>query len=263
MSRPASSQRGGGGSGGGGGVASANHQSRTASPALSNMSKASSNNAGSNASTGAAAAPTAAASSTAAQNQQNQQQQQINASLKSLLGKPVVLTLAPTPPSTESTTEQGLLWAHDVQMDLAVLEIPRGFPSAATASSQSAANKTTSASKASSTVSFPYPTNAAAYPTPQLSSLKVAAQGGDSGSSRTNFSLIKLRRITAVKPLSEEVLSSSNSSKLTLTPCRDVNVQAAEARERAATGEALKRAAKIGVGVSKLGQDVFDALSKT
>ena len=231
MSRPASSQRGGG---------AANHQSRTASPALSSASK------GSNAAVSAAGNAGAGngGAATASQNQQ-QQQQQINASLKSLLGQPVTLTLSPIPPATEPSTEQGLLWAHDVQMGLAVLEVPRGFPAS-------------SSKGPSSTVALPYPTNAAAYPTPQLSSLKVAAQGGDSGSSRTSFNLVKLRRITSVKPLQD-----ASASKLSLTPCREVNVQAAEARERAATGEALKRAAKIGVGVSKLGQDVFDALSKT
>lgn len=130
-------------------------------------------------------------------------------------------------------------------MDAVVLEIPK------------AAMSVVSLGK-----SEEYPSTAAAYPTSTLSSLKVAAQGGDASGSRTNFQIIKLRNVAKVERLQGAGAAALEKAKMTEIT-RDVNVAAAEARERAATSEALKRAARIGVGVSSLGQDVFDALNKT
>lgn len=175
--------------------------------------------------------------------------------LEALVSKPVRLTL-----DEGLSHEVGLLWAYDIGMGIVALEVPK----AALGGVGDA-----------SSVQEHYPSMAATYPTAMLSTVKVAAQGGDTSGSRTNFNIIQLRKVQRVEPLqssssSSEGKGSSLASAMQAlanaqpTPVeRDVNVAAAEARERAATGEALKRAAKIGKGVSKLGQDVFDALNKT
>lgn len=156
--------------------------------------------------------------------------------------------------------QTGLLYSFDVAMNIVALEIPKVFLKALIESNKADPSA--------------YPTNAASYPTALSSSVKLAAQGGDSTSAKTNFEIIPLKRVQRVERLqansstnsndnvSQSALQALHSTKLTPIK-KDVNVAAAEARERAATAEALKRAAKIGVGVSKLGQDVFDGLSKT
>ncbi|PWN38336.1 uncharacterized protein FA14DRAFT_25942 [Meira miltonrushii] len=157
-------------------------------------------------------------------------------------------------------TQTGLLYSYDVGMEIVALEIPKAFLKALTESNKSDPSA--------------YPSTAASYPTALSSSVKLAAQGGDSTSAKTNFEIIPLRRVQRVERLqaanaasangniSQTAMQALHSSKLTPVK-KDINVAAAEARERAATAEASKRAAKIGVGVSKLGQDVFDGLSKT
>lgn len=157
-------------------------------------------------------------------------------------------------------TQTGLLYSYDVGMGIVALEIPKSFLKALTESNKSDPSA--------------YPSTAASYPTALSSSVKLAAQGGDSTSAKTNFEIIPLKRVQRVERLqpsnattangniSQTAMQALHSSKLTPIK-KDINVAAAEARERAATAEASKRAAKIGVGVSKLGQDVFDGLSKT
>ncbi|MCO5589875.1 hypothetical protein L7F22_043844 [Adiantum nelumboides] len=158
-------------------------------------------------------------------------------------------------------TQTGLLYSYDVGMGIVALEVPKAFLKALIESNKSDPSA--------------YPSTAASYPTALSSSVKLAAQGGDSTSAKTNFEIIPLRRVQRVERLqavnatnsnggniSQTALQALHSSKLTPIK-KDINVAAAEARERAATTEAIKRAAKIGVGVSKLGQDVFDGLSKT
>ncbi|UZJ52387.1 hypothetical protein CBS101457_001707 [Exobasidium rhododendri] len=159
--------------------------------------------------------------------------------LKAHLSKPVRVGLK------DGKQLSGLLWAFDAGMGILVLEIPKSVtPAVSLASSED------------------YPTTAAAFPTSTLSSMKVAAQGGDASGSRTNFHIVKLRTVSKVEKLqgpNASTLETANMTELS----RDINVAAAEAREKAATSEAMKRYAKVGVGVSLLGQDVFDALSKT
>lgn len=158
--------------------------------------------------------------------------------LKALVSQPVRLTL-----DDGRTSEIGFLWSYDVSMGIVALEIPR-LPA-----------------------TIAYPATAASFPTAMLSTVKVAAQGGDSSGSRSNFKVVKLQRVQRVERLRSSPNNDSDVQSLLnakVTPIhRDINVAAAEARERAATAEALKRAAKIGIGVSKMGQDVFDALNKT
>lgn len=160
--------------------------------------------------------------------------------LKGLLSQPVRISLE------DGKQHIGLLWAFDSGIGSVVLEVPKlGTP----------------------LINLPasfddYPPTAAAFPTLTLSSVKVAAQGGDSTGGRTNFQILKLERVSKVERLQGPNATVLEKAKLTEIS-RDVNIAAAEARERAATGEAMKRAAKIGVGVSTLAQDVFDALSKT
>ena len=158
--------------------------------------------------------------------------------LKELLSQPVRLILV------DGKQHNGLLWAFDTGIGVAVLEIPKASISAVKTSLDD------------------YPTTAAAYPTTSLSSVKVAAQGGDASGPRTNFQIFKLQRVAKVEKLQGPQAAALEKAKMTEIT-RDVNVAAAEARERAATTEALKRATKIGVGVSSLAQQVFDALSKT
>lgn len=158
--------------------------------------------------------------------------------LKELLSQPVRLVLV------DGKQHTGLLWAIDTGIGVAVLEIPKASIPAVKTSLDD------------------YPTTAAAYPTSSLSSVKVAAQGGDASGSRTNFQIVKLQRMARVEKLQGPQAAALEKAKMTEIT-RDVNVAAAEARERAATTEALKRATKIGVGVSSLAQEVFDALSKT
>lgn len=164
--------------------------------------------------------------------------------LKGLVSQPVKLTLS------DGRMEAGLLWSFDVGMGIAAIEVPKS--AVASLGQQNTG----------------YPATAAAFPTATLSSIKVAAQGGDASGARTTFHMFKLRKIkrverltagSGVAPAAVQALSAAKTTPVR----RDINVAAAEARERAATAEALKRSSKIGVGVSKLGQDVFDALNKT
>lgn len=157
--------------------------------------------------------------------------------IKSSLSQPVRVTL------DDGKQQFGFLWAFDAEMAIVVLEIPK--------------NLTIPNFKIDE-----YPSTAAAYPSSTLSSLKVAAQGGDASGSRTSFQIIKLQRISRVDKLQGAQVAAFDKVRMTEITS-DVNVAAAEAREKAASTEALKRAARIGVGVSTLGQDVFDALNKT
>jgi hypothetical protein len=160
--------------------------------------------------------------------------------LNQLLSQPVKVQLV------DGKQHTGLLWAFDTRIGIVVLEIPKA---------------STSAVKLST--SDDYPTNAAAYPTSSLSSVKVAAQGGDASGSRTNFQIVKLQRVAKVEKVQSGPQAAALEKAKMTEISRDINVAAAEARERAATSEALKRANKIGVGVSSLAQEIFDALSKT
>lgn len=161
--------------------------------------------------------------------------------LKGFLSQPVRIILE------DGKQHIGLLWAFDTGLGSVVLETPK---------------LSTPLINVPAASSDDYPPTAAAFPTSTLSSVKVAAQGGDSTGSRTNFQILKLQRISKVERLQGPNAALLEKAKMTEIS-RDVNVAAAEARERAATGEAMKRATKIGVGVSPLAQDVFDALSKT
>lgn len=179
---------------------------------------------------------------------------------KALVGQGVKLSL------DDGHDLVGLLWSYDTAMGVAALEVPKD---AATILNERRGQKAVAS----------YQSKAAATPTAITSSLKVAAQGGDASGARTTFELIKLRRIQRIKRLQngDTVLLAGSTSNLTVDQAffnaispsnitqvkRDINVAAAEAREKAATAEAMKRAAKIGVGVSGIGQQVFDALSKT
>lgn len=160
--------------------------------------------------------------------------------LNQFLSQPVKVQLV------DGKQHTGLLWAFDTRIGIVVLEIPKS---------------STSAVKLST--SDEYPVNAAAYPTSSLSSVKVAAQGGDASGSRTNFQIVKLQRLAKVERVQSGPQAAALEKAKMTEISRDINVAAAEARERAATTEALKRANRIGVGVSSLAQEVFDALSKT
>jgi protein LSM12 len=164
------------------------------------------------------------------------------ADLTSYLGLPVRLktTTSPNPIS-------GLLFAHDASSGLVILET--GFDPSQNSNSIS-----------SSGSSSGYPSKAASAPTTRRHAAVVAAQGGSSDRRPTGFKLIKERTIKEV-----QVLSHNDGIYATsLSPVNVVNPMIAEKREMAATKEATLRASRIGPsGVSDLGQELFEALSKT
>lgn len=141
----------------------------------------------------------------------------------------------------------GLLFAHDPSSGLVILE----------------------------TGAYPYPnypSKAAAAPTTRRHQAVVSAIGGFSRRDPTGFRLIKERTIKEVTPLNlNDQQQTGNGAIKGLPPAlpkkiseiQPVNVAIVEKREMAASKEAALRAAKIGVGVSEMAQEVFEALSKT
>ncbi|PWN29684.1 hypothetical protein BDZ90DRAFT_273584 [Jaminaea rosea] len=180
--------------------------------------------------------------------------------LTSYLGLPLRLTLS-SPPNTQVS---GLLFSHDVQTGLVVLET--GYNPAAPP---------------------PYPATAAAAPSSQRTNAVIAAQGGSSSREPTGFKLIKERCIKSVevlpnttaeaaaassKPVNGAPSSASSQNApvasdvifaKTLSPITPIDASIAERREAAASREAQLRASKIGVGVTEFAQEIFEGLSKT
>ncbi|CAO1613257.1 unnamed protein product [Sympodiomycopsis kandeliae] len=144
------------------------------------------------------------------------------------VGLPLKLTLA-----NGSEPVTGLLFAHDASSGLVILECPPSDPQ-------------------------PFPSTAAAAPTPRRAQAVHAAQGGLSQKPPTGFKVIKEKLIKDVQLLEAADVSIKQLSSIT-----PVNVAVAEKREMAASKEAALRASRIGVGVTENGQDVFEGLSKT
>lgn len=192
--------------------------------------------------TGVSPSPTAAPSSRAGPSTSTAQQGS-SQDLTSYLGMPLRLTII----GEEDEPAIGLLFAHDPSSGLVILE----------------------------TGAYPYPnypSKAAAAPTTRRHQAVVSAIGGFSRRDPTGFRLIKERTIKEVTPLNlNDQQQKGNGAIKGLPPAlpkkiseiQPVNVAIAEKREMAASKEAALRAAKIGVGVSDMAQEVFEALSKT
>ncbi|KAI9318968.1 anticodon-binding domain-containing protein [Dichotomocladium elegans] len=83
------------------------------------------------------------------------------------------------------------------------------------------------------------------------------ASNNNNGSRKgLSFRIIKISHI-------KEVLSNEEDTSSDLLPINVVNVERLDARESSTLKSRQQRAAKMGVGVTKEAQDIFDALCKT
>lgn len=77
-----------------------------------------------------------------------------------------------------------------------------------------------------------------------------------------SFRIIKISHIKEIVSLGEGI-SSNNSNKKDYLPVNQVQVDRLKSRESEALKGFQSQVSKIGVGVTKEGQDIFNALSKT
>lgn len=82
------------------------------------------------------------------------------------------------------------------------------------------------------------------------------------GETRTSFKLLKTRSIRSVSLVQTAVGAAANGSSQ-LSGLARVNLTQVENRERVASADSEKRYNRIGRGVGREGQMVFDALDKT
>ncbi|SPO23060.1 uncharacterized protein UTRI_01738 [Ustilago trichophora] len=159
------------------------------------------------------------------------------ANIAKLLGSTVTFTVG----DRQTRTLSGKLWAYDPSLGVVGLECePVPLPSHLSSAPAAAA----SVAQASQTSR-----NRFAQPT--------AAAG---------FTIVKVSEIKKIEfqPSSEPANGAASKSQTdTLTPIHPVSLKAAQLREADAVKQSLTKVARTGKDVSQLGQQVFDALSKT
>ncbi|GAK63417.1 uncharacterized protein PAN0_003c1621 [Moesziomyces antarcticus] len=157
------------------------------------------------------------------------------ANISKMLGSHVTFTVG----DKQSQTLSGKLWAYDPSLGVVGLECePTTLPSHL----QSAPAAAASVAQASQT------------------SRNRFAQA----SSAVGFTIVKVSEIKKIEfQHSTDAANGAASQAQTLTPIHPVSLKAAQLREADAVKQSLTKVARIGKDVSQLGQQVFDALSKT
>lgn len=156
--------------------------------------------------------------------------------LTSLIGSPLRLTLS------NNSIVTGSLWAYDSSLATLVLETGVQPPS------------------------VPIPSHAAASPSPTILNPTSLINPTSTSTKSTGFRIIKTREISNIEVITlkkDQEPTKELQFVKSLTGIHPVNVEGAKRREELAVKEGKMRASRKGKDVSQLGQDVFDALSKT
>lgn len=183
----------------------------------------------------AANSPSPASRSTAAASPANQL-----SNVAKLLGSHVTLTVGDKQPRHLS----GKLWAYDPSLGVVGLECEASSLPPHLASAPAAAASVAQASQTSRN-RFAQPTSAVGFTIVKVSEIK---------------------RIEFTQQLSESANGAASGIKSqaeSLTQVYPVSLKAAQAREADAVKQSLTKVARTGKDVSQLGQQIFDALSKT
>ncbi|KAJ1027482.1 hypothetical protein NDA18_003488 [Ustilago nuda] len=159
------------------------------------------------------------------------------ANIAKLLGSHVTFTVG----DKQTRTLSGKLWAYDPSLGVVGLEcesmgLPPHLSSAPAAAASVAQASQTSRNK------FAQP---------------IAAVG---------FTIVKVSEIKKIGLHQSTQASNGTSSRSgadSLTPIHPVSLKAAQSREADALKQSLSKVARTGKDVSQLGQQIFDALSKT
>lgn len=159
------------------------------------------------------------------------------ANIAKLLGSHVTFTVG----DKQTRTLSGKLWAYDPSLGVVGLEcestgLPPHLSSAPAAAASVAQASQTSRNK------FAQP---------------IAAVG---------FTIVKVSEIKKIGLHQSTQASNGTSSRSgadSLTPIHPVSLKAAQSREADAVKQSLTKVARTGKDVSQLGQQIFDALSKT
>ncbi|CDR88639.1 uncharacterized protein SPSC_05243 [Sporisorium scitamineum] len=155
-----------------------------------------------------------------------------------LLGSRVNLTVG----DKQTRTISGKLWAYDPILGIVGLECePSALPSHL--SSAPAAAASVAQASQTSRNRFAQPTNAVGFTIVKVSEIK-----------KIEFEATESTNGTA---------AASKSLVDSLTPIHPVSLKAAQLREADAVKQSLTKVARTGKDVSQLGQQIFDALSKT
>ncbi|KAI3493248.1 hypothetical protein L1887_42088 [Cichorium endivia] len=157
------------------------------------------------------------------------------ANISKMLGSHVTFTVG----DKQSQTLSGKLWAYDPSLGVVGLECePTTLPSHL----QSAPAAAASVAQASQT------------------SRNRFAQA----SAAVGFTIVKVSEIKKIEfRHSTDAANGAASQAQSLTPIHPVSLKAAQLREADAVKQSLTKVARTGKDVSQLGQQVFDALSKT
>ena len=86
--------------------------------------------------------------------------------------------------------------------------------------------------------------------------LQCSTDNAAQGRKGLSFRIIKISHI-------KEVLSNQQDAPVDFLPINHVDTNRLDARESSGVKNMRQRVAKMGVGVTKEAQDIFDALSKT
>ncbi|TKY86739.1 hypothetical protein EX895_004379 [Sporisorium graminicola] len=162
------------------------------------------------------------------------------ANIAKLLGSRVNLTVG----DKQSRTISGKLWAYDPILGVVGLECePSALPSHLSMAPAAAA----SVAQASQTSRNRYaqPTNAVGFTIVKVSEIK------------------KIEFEQPSESTNGATAAGSKSQADDLTPIYPVSLKAAQLREADAVKQSLTKVARTGKDVSQLGQQIFDALSKT
>lgn len=159
------------------------------------------------------------------------------ANIAKLLGSHVTFTLG----DKQTRTISGKLWAYDPSLGVVGLECePKSLP-----------NHLSSAPAAAASVAQASQTSRNRFAQP------TAAVG---------FTIVKVSEIKKIEfQHSSDSVNGAASKSLadSLTPIHPVSLKAAQLREADAVKQSLTKVARTGKDVSQLGQQIFDALSKT
>lgn len=159
--------------------------------------------------------------------------------VEKLLGHSVTLTLG----DKETRTVSGRLWAYEPALGVVALECSPLKLDPVLSSAPAAAASVAQASQAS--------------------------RSGKTSSSSVGFRIVKVAEIKKIvfdqhtNPNGASAETAAGSPATNLTPIHPVSLKTAQMRETDAVRQSLARQARTGKDVSKLGQSIFDALSKT